>query len=170
LTGCSNRRAFFERFETEFELSVRENLSLSVMMVDIDHFKSINDDFGHGVGDDVIRQIADVLKSESRANDCVGRYGGEEFCVILVAADVEAAKEVGERARIEFARRMQRPDSATAGRPVTASFGVSTLTSGAADVAKLLDQADQALYESKNNGRNRVTVWRSSGAENQEAS
>ncbi len=170
LTGCLNRRAFFERFETEFDLSVKNAKSLSVMMGDIDHFKSINDNFGHAVGDDVIKEIADVLRTSSGENDCVGRYGGEEFCVVLVATDIDAAKDVGERARLEFERRMCRPDSATNGRPVTASFGVSTISFGAQNVADFLDQADQALYHSKNNGRNRVTVWSDSRTEKQEAS
>jgi diguanylate cyclase (GGDEF)-like protein/PAS domain S-box-containing protein len=161
LTGSLNRRAFFEKLELEFNLAGREKLELSVVMADIDFFKRINDDLGHGVGDIVIKDMANVLSESSRVNDCVGRYGGEEFCMVLVATNVDEAKIVSERARLAFESLSQASDSATSGRKVTASFGVSSIKFGAADIAELLNQADMALYESKHNGRNQVTDWTS---------
>jgi diguanylate cyclase (GGDEF)-like protein/PAS domain S-box-containing protein len=159
LTECLNRRAFFEKLESEFDLSKRGGLKLSVVMADIDHFKKVNDDYGHAVGDAVIKDMAHVLRQASRVNDCVGRYGGEEFCMVLVGADEAAAIQVSERARSAFESRLQLADSSTGGNRITASFGVSTLEFGAVDVADFLNQADQALYKSKHDGRNRVTSW-----------
>lgn len=159
LTGCLNRRAFFAKLESESRVAKRDNLQLSVVMADIDFFKSINDDFGHAVGDAVIKDMANELKASLRANDCVGRYGGEEFCILLVGADAEAAERVSNRARLAFEARSTKSDGPTGGRTVTASFGVSALSFGAADAVILLDQADKALYRSKNQGRNQVTSW-----------
>lgn len=159
LTGSLNRRALFEKLELEFVVARRDRLKLSVAMADIDHFKSINDDFGHAVGDAVIKEIAEVLEESSGANGCVGRYGGEEFCLVLVDTDVETATGIVDCARLAFEARSKASDSPTAGRKVTASFGVSTLDFGANDLAELLDQADQALYQSKSRGRNQVTSW-----------
>lgn len=159
LTECLNRRAFFERLALEFNLAKRDHLQLSVVMADIDYFKNVNDEFGHRIGDTVIKDMANTLKNTLRASDCVGRYGGEEFCILLVGADADAAERVSERARQAFAERSQAKDSATGGRKVTASFGVSTVTYGAKDAESLLDQADKALYWSKRQGRNCVTRW-----------
>ena len=138
-------------------------------MADIDLFKNINDELGHAVGDAVIIDMANVLSESSRVNDCVGRYGGEEFCMVLVATNVDDARKVSERARIAFENLSQESDSATSGRKVTSSFGVSSVKFGAADIAELLNQADIALYESKHNGRNQVTSWADVGAKEQEA-
>ncbi len=159
LTEALNRRALFEKLELELDVARRDGLELCVVMADIDHFKSINDTFGHGVGDAVIRAMADVLRELSGANGFVGRYGGEEFCVVLVDTGVARAWEIADRTRIAFSERLGQPDTPTPGRAVTASFGLSALRFGAADLAELLDQADQALYASKSGGRNRVTVF-----------
>ena len=159
LTECFNRRAFFEKLELEFELAKRDGLALSVVMADIDHFKRINDDFGHGAGDVVIKDMARMLSESADVNDCVGRYGGEEFCMVLVGTDEQEAIDLGNRARLAFEGLYGASDSVTQGRVVTASFGVSTISFGAVDVAEILNQADVALYESKNNGRNCVTSW-----------
>lgn len=159
LTGCLNRRAFFEKLEPEFELAVRDKLKLSVIMADIDHFKRVNDDFGHGTGDAVIKDMASALIESAGMNGCVGRYGGEEFCILLLGTDEYGAIEVSNRARLAFESLYGASDSVTQGRVVTASFGVSAISFGASDVAEILDQADVALYESKNNGRNCATSW-----------
>ena len=117
-------------------------------MADIDKFKSINDEHGHAMGDQVIQKTADALRSVLRGGDAVCRYGGEEFCILLIGATSDEAEQVAERAR------------ATIGRDgFTASFGLSSIESGAQDPGEMIDQADKALYMSKNTGRNRVTRW-----------
>jgi diguanylate cyclase (GGDEF)-like protein len=122
-------------------------------MADIDHFKRINDTEGHSTGDEVIRRVAEGLASEMRSGDIVCRYGGEEFCIILPAAPIEAAVAVAERLR----RKVELPGFARV--PVTVSFGVSSSAFGATKPTELIDQADEALYASKEAGRNRVTRW-----------
>jgi diguanylate cyclase (GGDEF)-like protein/PAS domain S-box-containing protein len=159
LTGCLNRRAFFEKLELEFELAMRDGLKLSVVMADVDHFKKINDDFGHSVGDIVIKEMADTLSNSIGSSDFVGRYGGEEFCVVHVGTDWQDAISASNRARLAFENVYGSEQSVTKGRIVTASFGVSDVSFGADNVTDLLNQADLALYESKNTTRNCVTSW-----------
>ena len=153
LTGVANRRAFFEWLEREFTVARREGQTLCCLMVDIDHFKRVNDTHGHSAGDEVIRRIAEALTAEVRSGDSVCRYGGEEFCVVLPGAPIEAAAAVAERLR----RRIESPGFARV--PVTASFGVSSSRFGATKPTELISQADDALYASKEAGRNRVTRW-----------
>ena len=153
LTGVANRRAFMELLEGLFADSRHQHKELSCLMLDIDHFKSVNDTHGHAAGDEVIRRLADALSTEVSSSDFVCRYGGEEFCVALPGATAEAAAEVGERLR----KKVQSPGFARV--PITVSLGLSTLGDRAADAAGLIDQADQALYASKEAGRNRVTRW-----------
>jgi diguanylate cyclase (GGDEF)-like protein len=153
LTGVSNRRFFLESFAARFEVAVRERRGLCCIMVDIDHFKRINDAHGHLAGDEVIRRVAEVLKTEVRSTDCICRYGGEEFLLVLQATSVEKATLVAERLR----RRVSAP--AFARVPVTASFGISTTEFGPETWNILIKQADDALYASKIAGRDRVTRW-----------
>jgi diguanylate cyclase (GGDEF)-like protein/PAS domain S-box-containing protein len=153
LTGVANRRAFFEWLERAFAVAQREGQNLCCLMVDIDHFKRVNDTHGHSAGDEVIRRIAEALTAEVRSGDSVCRYGGEEFCVFLPGAPIEAAAAVAERLR----RRIESPGFARV--PVTASFGVSSSRFGATKPTELISQADDALYASKQAGRNRVTRW-----------
>lgn len=159
LTSVFNRRAFFEKFNTEFDLAQREGLQLSCIMADIDHFKNINDNYGHGVGDDVIKGIAAVLQENCTENGAVGRYGGEEFGVVLPGSDINDAVKIADKIRTDFLKWSELNDSPTNGKTITASFGVSNLEFGAEDLDVLLDQADQALYQSKTGGRNRVSAW-----------
>jgi diguanylate cyclase (GGDEF)-like protein/PAS domain S-box-containing protein len=153
LTGVANRRSFLERFELEFAAARKRGGALACVMADIDHFKKVNDTQGHVIGDEVIRRVAEALESTLRASDAVGRYGGEEFCILLAGADAEAAAAVSERLR----SKIDTPGFARA--PVTVSFGVSSSQLGARTLTELIDQADQALYASKHAGRNRVTRW-----------
>jgi diguanylate cyclase (GGDEF)-like protein/PAS domain S-box-containing protein len=148
LTGCLNRRRFFELYESEWGASKAEGTPLACIMADIDHFKSINDRYGHSVGDEVIQKVAEAIGSALRNLDLICRYGGEEFCCLLIGMGVQEAAEVAERARL-----------AVEAQSFTISVGVSTTDSGATDPAQLVDQADKALYESKRTGRNRVTRW-----------
>lgn len=159
LTGCLNRRAFFDIFEKEFVAARKRFQMLACVMCDIDHFKSINDTFGHSVGDKVIQKMAECVRQAVRENDHVCRYGGEEFCVLLPGLDMEAAAVVAERVRVSIEAEAAQSLRLTGDRTITASFGVTDLNAGAGDLADLIDQADNALYRSKDNGRNQVTVF-----------
>ena len=161
LTGCLNRRAFFERFEPLFEQGLRRRQPLSCLMVDIDHFKSVNDRYGHAVGDKVIKIVADVLLCSTRSEDVVARYGGEEFCILLPGIEMEQAVAVAERIRLGIHEASEA--RFTSGLRVTASLGVSGIEAGAPDPAELVNQADQALYAAKHAGRNRVIHWGAPG-------
>ncbi len=159
LTNCLNRRALFAGFQTLFDEALKHEEELGCIMVDIDHFKSINDRFGHAVGDKVIQLVAQVITKTVRTHDLVGRYGGEEFCVVLPDTDAATAAEVAERIRLTLAEGKEL-ELASAIR-ITASLGVSSLASGAKTPQELVDQADMALYAAKEGGRNRVIQWAS---------
>ncbi len=157
MTNCLNRRAFFEAFETLFKTAREQDTPLSCVMCDIDHFKSFNDRFGHAIGDKVIKAVATTLQTLSREEDVVGRYGGEEFCILLPGLTATDAFEVAERLRKAILS--GEGFKTTSALRITASFGVSDLEQGAPDPGELLKQADKALYAAKENGRNRVILW-----------
>lgn len=151
LTGVKNRRALEQSLHSRLSLAQREGHPLSVLLLDVDKFKQLNDTFGHQVGDQVLQQVASLLKETARDADIVARYGGEEFVVILSNTSVEQSHIAAERYRsaIESGKWEH--------RAVTASFGISTYESGAFNHEDLIRQADEALYHSKENGRNRCT-------------
>ena len=157
LSNTFNRRALFEAFEILFGESGGSEYGLSCIMVDIDKFKSINDRFGHGVGDQVIRKLADILNRNSRTTDIVGRYGGEEFCILLPDTSFDKALEIAEvfRNKIETTcgKNIDPPQL------ITASFGVSNTAFNAKDPIGLSNQADHSLYVAKDSGRNAVVGW-----------
>ncbi len=157
LTGCLNRRAFFEKAEFLFLEATQNHGELTCIMADIDHFKSINDRYGHATGDKVIQLVAGELRSNARPDDLVGRYGGEEFCIILPGADRKAAAAIAERLRMQVKSASQ--GRFTASVRITASFGVAALADGIGDPGELINRADKALYVAKESGRNRVVTW-----------
>jgi diguanylate cyclase (GGDEF)-like protein len=159
LTNCLNRRSFFERAELAWAKSVAESQPLACIMTDIDRFKSINDNFGHGVGDQVIEEIAKHLTSSFRKTDLICRYGGEEFCILMPAAELGQAVKVAEQARAAIAKAIGGKLKTKTPISVTSSFGVSSLSHGAKDVAELINQADKALYLAKESGRDKVSRW-----------
>ncbi|MEM7466854.1 MAG: diguanylate cyclase [Pseudomonadota bacterium] len=159
LTGCLNRRAFFEVFEKEFIAAKNRGTQISVIMCDIDHFKSVNDTYGHSIGDQVIKKMAEVVQETVRENDHVCRYGGEEFCTLLPGIDKHGAATIAERIRTNIEGEAAQSLKLAGGRVITSSFGVSDLESNASDLTELIDQADSALYESKENGRNQVSLY-----------
>jgi diguanylate cyclase (GGDEF)-like protein len=156
LTGIANRRSFLQDGS---ELMKRQNASpcpSGVLLLDLDHFKSINDRFGHAIGDRVLQVFADTAKAHVRSSDLIGRLGGEEFAAVLHNVSREKAVALAERIRSAFAEAASEVD----GRPVgaTVSIGMVITHDAALDVPALLAQADQALYFAKERGRNRVEV------------
>lgn len=157
LTGIANRRTLMEGLELHMTQARLEGTLLSCIMTDIDHFKQVNDNYGHAVGDDVIRATAEVMQGLCREGDIVGRYGGEEFVMVLPGLDAEAAAQVAERARIAVIA-LAYGDRLAVPR-LSSSFGVSDLSCGASDGPALVDAADQGLYRAKESGRNRVVIY-----------
>lgn len=157
LTGLYNHRHFHERLALETERSQRSGLPLSLLMLDVDHFKQFNDTFGHPAGDEVLRQLARVLADTRRANDVVARYGGEEFAVILVDTPKFTAAKVAERVR-ERINTHDFAEAAPRAGKLSASIGVATFPDDGADAETLVRSADTALYAAKRSGRNRVVL------------
>jgi diguanylate cyclase (GGDEF)-like protein len=153
LTGLSNRRAFDNRLDIEWQRAQRYGLPLSLVVLDVDHFKQYNDSFGHQAGDAILRLMANALAQTARLSDTVARYGGEEFALILPHTDADEAMVVGERLRALLLR------SEWPHRAITASIGVSTMNKEKKTSAELVYEADSALYVAKGNGRNQVAHW-----------
>ncbi len=151
LTGLKNHRAFQERLAEEFSRADRYDAPLSLLLLDVDHFKQYNDAFGHPAGDDVLRRVARLLETSTRGLDQVARYGGEEFVVILPQTGADGARVIAERVRAAVV------SGPWDRRPITVSIGVCTLTLGTPTPDALIASADAALYCSKAGGRNRVT-------------
>lgn len=161
LTGVHNRRYFDQRLREEVDRALRKGYALSCLLVDVDHFKQVNDTHGHLIGDVVLREMAEQVKDQLRLSDAMARYGGEEFAVLLVQTDAATARTIAERIREAIASTPVRlPGSRNLS--VTLSIGVSTMKEevrGADIDAKardLVDRADHALYAAKRAGRNRV--------------
>ncbi|HEY0307194.1 MAG TPA: GGDEF domain-containing protein [Acidobacteriaceae bacterium] len=160
LTGALNRRAFDEAGLVEVERSRRYGLEMSVIAIDVDHFKMLNDEFGHKGGDSALVRVSEVVRSMLRATDVLARVGGDEFVILLPATDQQGAHELAERVR----GRIANLNIEMRGKhlPVEASFGVATLRMQRTDATpsdsweKILEQADAALYRAKEGGRNRV--------------
>jgi diguanylate cyclase (GGDEF)-like protein len=154
LTGIANRRTFDERLAVEVARSNRYGAPLSLVMIDLDHFKELNDSFGHPAGDEVLKRVAVLIDREKRLGDVVARYGGEEFAAILPHTEPRAAMVWAERVRQLIAGTEVRSEAGALN--VTASFGVGGAPHERAEPAALVEEADQALYQAKRTGRNRV--------------
>ena len=159
LTGIPNRRHLFQQLDAEITRSGRFGAPLSLLMIDIDHFKHLNDTAGHSAGDDVLRAVSAVLKNRVRKVDTVARYGGEEFVVLLPQVARAEALEVAEKLRRGVEEAPLEHAKSQPGGKVTISVGVASLPADAGDRTKLVDAADAALYASKRGGRNRVTAY-----------
>ncbi|HEY8141063.1 MAG TPA: sensor domain-containing diguanylate cyclase, partial [Kofleriaceae bacterium] len=158
LTGLTNHRSFKERFGQLLERSARHGHKAAVLLCDVDHFKKVNDNHGHPVGDEVLRQVARVLKGAVRVIDIPARYGGEEFAVVLEATDLEGALRLAERIREDVGRLEIPTDKGPLS--VTMSIGVAAFPDDSREQAQLIERADLALYHAKENGRNRVICHR----------
>ncbi|MDP3786214.1 MAG: GGDEF domain-containing protein [Candidatus Omnitrophota bacterium] len=154
LTGIYVRRHFLERLNEEMPRARRHKLELSMLMIDLDHFKQCNDTYGHLVGDIVLRDIAKIMKEHIRQVDLLGRYGGEEFVIALPDTDKNSAASVAGRIRQSVERYKFKAYDETI--TMTISVGVATYPEDGDDVGALIDRADQALYKAKAEGRNRV--------------
>ena len=153
LTGVSNRRSFNDALDREFERARRYNQDLSLIVVDLDYLKKINDTYGHMTGDEAIKAIGHVLAQSSRSTDITARYGGEEFCVLLPNTDIEMAEQLGERLRRLIADTMiEGPGN------LSASLGVASYPMHADSSDMLFLRADEALYRAKQDGRNCIRV------------
>lgn len=153
LTGTYNRRAFFEILEQAWMEACANKHCMSVVMLDIDHFKSLNDNFGHAVGDTVLKDVVRVISAALKDGEQVGRYGGEEFCVLIPTGEADHGSQRAELIRLAIERELKEPYA------VTSSVGLASKTIETTSVQHMLGLADNALYYSKRNGRNRVTAW-----------
>ena len=156
LTGLANHRTFQDRLIVEIARASRFNQQVSLLMVDIDHFKLVNDRYGHQMGDHILRCVAESLEKQLRKMDFVARYGGEEFTVIMPQTHREKARQTADRIRERISEFRFFPKEME--RVVTISVGVSEFPSDASEPGTLIELADRALYESKRLGRNRVTL------------
>jgi diguanylate cyclase (GGDEF)-like protein len=158
LTGLFNRRYFHQLSESAFEQAIRQRTPLAVIMLDIDHFKNINDTFGHLIGDLVLQKVAGACRAALRETDLIGRYGGEEFAIILPGTQINEAKTIAERIRQSI--EMMEISTSIGEVSTTASLGVVTIYhSGLSSMEKMLDASDKALYQAKDRGRNCVRVY-----------
>jgi diguanylate cyclase (GGDEF)-like protein/PAS domain S-box-containing protein len=157
LTELANRRYFLEVAEGELARTLRYGKQFSLLMLDIDHFKVVNDERGHKAGDLVLKKLARVMQESLREVDIVGRMGGEEFAAILPETGIDEAWEAAERLRLAVAAAEIAVDD---GEPlcVTVSIGIATFTDKSTDIDMLLRKADEALYMAKHDGRNRVHI------------
>jgi len=156
LTGLGNRRTTLEELQGRFDLSQRHNRPLSVIMCDLDHFKNINDTYGHGGGDVVLQEFGDRVRRNLRTSDLAGRIGGEEFLLVLPETDMEGAKLLAERLRAATADLAF--ELASGPVTVTCSLGVAQRRAEDRDGGALLARADAALYAAKHGGRNRFVT------------
>ncbi len=159
LTGCLNRRSFIEIFEEAFTSAQEGGPAVHCMMADIDHFKAVNDTHGHAVGDRVIEVVARFLEARLGEGDAIARWGGEEFCILLRNRTWNEAEAEAELAR----KRVDSADAVAVGLPeglkISVSMGIASLETAPRNSLELVEQADRALYASKDGGRNRVTVY-----------
>jgi diguanylate cyclase (GGDEF)-like protein len=155
LTGVNLRKHIEQEFSKELNVARLKNTPLSVIMLDIDKFKSVNDNYGHRKGDEILSHIGDLIKQSIRSSDYVGRYGGEEFIIVLPETDAHDGYSVAEKIRLIIDDRKLLGDE----MPLTVSLGIATFPIDGANEEELIEKADQSLYYSKNNGRNKVTSW-----------
>jgi diguanylate cyclase (GGDEF)-like protein len=165
LTGLHNHRSLQQHLQREIERSKRNHLPLSLLMIDVDHFKQYNDRHGHPAGDEILRQLARLMDADRRTNDLCARYGGEEFVMLLVDTGKHTAAHVAERLRRHVATHdFPHADTQPGGR-LAISVGVASYPTDATCAAELVEAADQALYQAKRQGRNRVALYQAANAD-----
>jgi diguanylate cyclase (GGDEF)-like protein/putative nucleotidyltransferase with HDIG domain len=160
LTGLYNHRHLYERLEQEVARAKRSSRPVAALMLDIDNLKLINDTYGHQVGDEALKLLASVLQSSCRAEDIVGRYGGDEFMIILPEADTAEAERIGERIQANLAARYLEEKGKDGCVPIRISMGVACYPGDATVMQELVNAADSALYRSKQGGGGRISTAR----------
>ncbi len=165
LTNLPNRRYFFINAQTLIENAKRYDTSLSVIIIDIDNFKKVNDTFGHDAGDMLLRAFANILKSELRSSDVAARFGGEEFAVLLPNTNTDGAYKVSERIRKGFENTIVIYNNKEI--KTTVSIGISHFRKGTENIDDLIREADEALYEAKSTGKNKVVIYKPKTKEHQ---
>ncbi|MEK7741849.1 MAG: GGDEF domain-containing protein, partial [Nitrospirota bacterium] len=156
LTGIFNRRHIMTRFNEEFERTRRLKKNMGCIMIDIDRFKSINDEFGHLVGDEVLREVSVRIKNSIRIYDVLGRYGGEEFLILLPDTDFDNTRSLAERIRENVKADMFLATDMPLHIHITISSGIARMTDGDSSIDDIIKRADEGLYKAKNSGRDRV--------------
>ncbi|NOZ33626.1 MAG: GGDEF domain-containing protein, partial [Alphaproteobacteria bacterium] len=158
LTRIANRKCFDERLAREMGIAGRDNTPLTLVMMDIDHFKRFNDTYGHLTGDQVLKLVASTIKSSTRSTDLAARYGGEEFAIIVPACSLEGAVQIAEKVReaVQAKELLKRSTNEKLGR-ITISGGVAQWRNGES-TSEFIERADIALYQAKSNGRNRIEI------------
>ena len=161
LTNLLLRRHFMEALKKELQRAKLHNLKLASLMIDIDHFKKINDKYGHLAGDKVLVKIAQIIKDSARREDLISRYGGEEFAIVLAETDKEGTKVVAERIKSQVEEEIFQLDGEKAN--ATVSIGISFFPDDTEDLMELIDLSDKALYEAKKTGRNKICIYKEKG-------
>jgi diguanylate cyclase (GGDEF)-like protein len=157
LTGLLNHRTFQERITDMISRAERHKMKCALILTDIDHFKKVNDTYGHPAGDEVLRRVARVLEQSVRKIDIVARYGGEEFAIVMEGADAEGAQALAERIRLDVAKQQIQTEKGTLS--VTLSLGIAGCPGDGTEKQQLIERADQSLYHAKHNGRNRSVTY-----------
>jgi diguanylate cyclase (GGDEF)-like protein len=165
LTGIGNRHYFTRKSERALLDSARDGEVSALVMFDLDHFKAVNDTYGHGAGDWVLKQVGKTCAAHCRKVDYIGRLGGEEFAILLRGMDLAGATRIAEDCRSKFAQLDTRESGYSF--VVTASFGVTSTAQSGYDLSRLLSHADQMLYRAKKEGRNRVCAYTADAAAEQ---
>jgi diguanylate cyclase (GGDEF)-like protein len=167
LTGMNNRRSFYDLCDSPFKLARRHGQDLSIMLIDFDEFKKVNDAHGHAIGDEVLRTLARIVTETCRDSDIAGRVGGDEFAVLLPQTNARSARELAERLRLRMEKAVVHLEQGDVTDDVTftASFGVAQMAPECESFQALVATADSAMYTAKQKGRNRVFVVAPSTAE-----
>jgi len=156
LTGLNNRSSFVDILEAEHKRFLRTGMRYAIVLMDVDHFKKVNDTYGHQAGDEVLKEIAVLMRENFRETDCLGRYGGEEFAAVLLDADVRGARRLAERMRNSL--EAKRVDTSAGALRITMSLGFALAEHGL-EPEEVIRRADEALYQAKEGGRNRTEFW-----------
>jgi diguanylate cyclase (GGDEF)-like protein len=164
LTGLVNHRTFQERFVEMLARAERSAGKQALLLTDIDHFKKVNDSYGHPTGDVVLRGVAQVVRDCVRKIDLAARYGGEEFAIVLEGTDLAGARQLAERIRTEVQKQIFAAPEGKEPFSCTLSLGIAVYPDDGRDAKALIAHADQALYHAKHNGRNRAVAWPDLGA------